>query len=208
MSRVSAIVRSILAVSALAMGGCAQSTAPKEYFMLDVAREAQPVAARSDATVEVRRFSINTAYASRNLVYRLGEVQYEPDFYRQFMISPAIMITEVTRHWLADAGLFKQVLPPGSPAVPTYTLQGLVTALYGDFTDKAAPTAALRIRFFLVRHVDDDDTVVFAQSYRTAGPLPDRTGPALIQAFSKDMAEILTALEADLAKFLAAEEGT
>ena len=204
MSRVSAIVCSILVVSALAMGGCGQGTAAKEYFMLDVAREAEPVPARSDATVEVRRFSINTAYASRNLVYRLGEFQYEPDYYRQFMISPAMMITEVTRHWLAGAGLFKQVLPPGTPAVPTYTLQGIVTALYGDFTDKAAPTAVVRIRFFLVRHVEGTDTVLFSQAYRTAGPLPDRTGPALIEAFSKDMVEILTGLEADLAKFLAA----
>jgi len=204
MSRVSAIVCSILVVSALAMGGCGEGTAAKEYFMLDVAREAEPVPARSDATVEVRRFSINTAYASRNLVYRLGEFQYEPDYYRQFMISPAMMITEVTRHWLAGAGLFKQVLPPGTPAVPTYTLQGIVTALYGDFTDKAAPTAVVRIRFFLVRHVEGTDTVLFSQAYRTAGPLPDRTGPALIEAFSKDMVEILTGLEADLAKFLAA----
>jgi len=204
MSRVSAIVCSILVVSALAMGGCGEGTAAKEYFMLDVAREAEPVPARSDATVEVRRFSINTAYASRNLVYRLGDFQYEPDYYRQFMISPAMMITEVTRHWLAGAGLFKQVLPPGTPAVPTYTLQGIVTALYGDFTDKAAPTAVVRIRFFLVRHVESTDTVLFSQSYRTAGPLPDRTGPALIEAFSKDMVEILTGLEADLAKFLAA----
>ena len=204
MSRVSAIVCSILVVSALAMGGCGEGTAAKEYFMLDVAREAEPVPARSDATVEVRRFSINTAYASRNLVYRLGEFQYEPDYYRQFMISPAMMITEVTRHWLAGAGLFKQVLPPGTPAVPTYTLQGIVTALYGDFIDKAAPTAVVRIRFFLVRHVEGTDTVLFSQAYRTAGPLPDRTGPALIEAFSKDMVEILTGLETDLAKFLAA----
>ena len=205
MSRVNAILCSILALFAFAMVGCGQgpSTA-KEYYILDVVRNAEPVPVRSEATIEVRRFNINTAFASRNLVYRLGEFQYEPDYYRQFMISPAIMITEETRHWLAESGLLKQVLPPGSPVAPTYTLQGIVTALYGDFTDKAAPAAVVRIRFFLMRHKEGSDTVVFSQPYRMAGPLPDRTGPALIDAFSKDMTEILTQLETDLAKFLTA----
>ena len=204
MSRVNAILCSILALAALAMGGCAQGTSAKEYYILNVVRNAGPAETKNDASIEVRRFNINTAFASRNLVYRLGEFQYEPDYYRQFMIAPAVMITEETRHWLASAGLFREVLPPGSPVTPTYTLQGIVTALYGDFTDKAAPTAVVRIRFFLMRHQDGSDTVVFSQAYRTAGPLPDRTGPALIDAFSKDMTEILTQLETDLAKFLTA----
>jgi len=204
MSRVNAILCSMLALSALMMVGCAQGTSAKEYYILDVSRTAEPIETPSDATVEVRRFNINTAYGSRNLVYRLGEFRYEPDYYRQFMIAPAIMITEETRHWLATSGLFKQVLPQGSPVAPTYTLQGIVTALYGDFSNNAAPTAVIRIRFFLTQHKEGTDVVVFSQPYRTAAPLPDRTGPALANAFSKDMVEILTQLEADLVKFLAA----
>jgi cholesterol transport system auxiliary component len=201
--RVNALLCSILALSALAIGGCGQGSYGREYYIIEAVRNAGPAEAKSDESLEIRRFNISTAFASRNLIYRLGEYQYEPDYYRQFLIAPAIMITEETRHWLAGSGLFKLVLPSGSQITPTYTLQGIVTALYGDFTDKAAPTAVVRIRFFLMQHKDGSDTVVFSQAYRTASPLPDRTGRSLIDAFSKDMAEMLTQLEADLAKFLA-----
>ena len=182
MSRVNAILYSMLVVAALAMVGCAQGTTAKEYYILNVVRTATPAETKSDATVEVRRFNINTAFASRNLVYRLSEFQYEPDYYRQFMIAPAIMIAEETRHWLADSGLFKQVVPAGSPVTPTYTLQGIVTALYGDFTDKAAPTAVIRIRFFLTRHKDGEDTEERAEE--AEHPTQDAKGEDDIAAVS------------------------
>ncbi len=197
----------VLALSALATSGCGEASYAREYYILDVVRQASRSETPAEATVEVHRFNINSAFASRSLVYRLGRFRYEPDYYRQFMIAPATMITEETRRWLADSGLFKQVLPPGSQVAPTYTLQGLVTALYGDFTDKAAPTAVMRIRFFFIQHKSGSDTVVFSQSYRTATPLSDRMGQDLIDALSKDLVEILTRLEADLAKSLSDQTG-
>ena len=192
----------VLALSALTIGGCSQDAYTREYFILDVVRQASRSQTPADATIEVNRFNINSAYASRNLVYRLGRFEYEPDYYRQYMIAPATMITEETRRWLADSGLFKQILPPGSQVSPTYTLQGLITSLYGDFTDKAAPTAVMRIRFFFTQRKGAGDTVIFSQSYRAAAPLADKTGQGLIDAFSKDLIEILTSLEADLQKVL------
>jgi cholesterol transport system auxiliary component len=201
--RASVLLCSVLSLWALALGGCGQDSYAKEYYILDVIRQAGSPETRGDASLEVRRFNINTAYASRNLVYRLGRYQYEPDYYRQFMIAPATMITEETRHWLAESGLFKQVLPPGSQIAPTYTLQALITALYGDFTDRATPAAVMRIRFFLTQHKGGSDTVVFSQSYRMATPLSDRTGQELIDASSKNLVEILTRLEDDLRTVLA-----
>jgi len=192
-----------LALSALVVSGCGEGSYAREYYILDVVRQAGRAEAPAEATVEVHRFNINSAFASRSLVYRLGRFRYEPDYYRQFMIAPATMITEETRRWLADSGLFKQVLPPGSAVSPTYTVQGLITALYGDFTDKAAPTAVMRIRFFFTQHKSGSDTVVFSQSYRAATPLSEQTGQDLVDALSKDLIEVLTRLEADLAKFLA-----
>lgn len=201
--RLTAFVCSVPVLAALATGGCGQSTSSKEYYVLEVTRAAEKAPVPNDATLEVRRFTINTAYASRSLVYRLSQYQYEPDYYRQFLIAPATMISEETRHWLAGSGLFKQVLPAASSIAPTYTLQGIITALYGDFTDKSAPTAVVRLRFFLTEHKEGGDTVVFSQAYRTAQPLADRTGRELIDAFSKGMTEILVSFEADLSKFLA-----
>ena len=193
----------LLALSAVAVNGCGVSTSRKEYYILEVTRQAAPVATRSDKTLEIRRFTVGTAFATRNLVYRLGEFQYEPDYYRLFLIAPAQMLTEETRHWLANSRLFRQILPPNSQMVPSYSLQAIVAALYGDFTDKSAPVAVLRMRFFLTQRKEGDETTVFSQVYRAATPISDKTGPALVRALSQDLVEILTRLEADLADFLA-----
>lgn len=205
--RMTVLSCSILVFSAIMASGCAEPSYRKEYYILEVTRDAPPVATKIDETLEVRRFSVNTAFATRSLVYRLSEYQYEPDYYRQYLIAPGAMITEETRHWLATSGLFKQIVPPGSQITPSYTLQAIVTALYGDFTDKAAPVAVLRIRFFLAQQKGGDEVIVFSQSYRTAMPISATTGQAFIDALSKDMVEVLTHLEADLEKTLAGKTG-
>jgi cholesterol transport system auxiliary component len=204
--RMTSLSFSILALSAVLAGGCAESSYQKEYYILEVTRSAPPLT-KSDATLEVRRFTVSTAFASRSLIYRLNEYRYEPDYYRQWLISPADMLTEETRHWLASSGLFKQVLPPGSQIPASYTLQTIITALYGDFTNKAAPTAVLRARFFLVQHKGGNETIIFSQAYRTAKPLSDKAGQALINALSEDLVEILTHLEADLQTVLTERAG-
>jgi len=193
----------MLVLSAAAVTGCAQSTPGKEFFMIEASRPSGVVQTPSDATLEVRLLNVDTAFASKNLVYRLGEFRYETDYYRQFLVTPGQMLMERTRRWVSDSGLFKQVLPPSSQITPTYTLQGIVTALYGDFTNESAPVAVMRIRFFLVKHGSDEGAVVFSQAYRVAQPLSAKTAEALMDALSKDLTEILTRLEEDLRKYLA-----
>ncbi len=185
----------------LIAGGCAGGPSHKEqYFILEAVREDNPARPASDGSLQVHRFSIDTAFATKNLVYRLGEFKYEEDYYRQFLISPGTMITEKTRVWLADSGLFNTVLPVGSRIVPTYTLEGNITALYGDFLDESAPTAVMEIRFFLVKIAEGQESVVFARTYRAASAVPSRTTDAFVNALNQSLVEILTCLEADLQK--------
>jgi uncharacterized lipoprotein YmbA len=188
----------------LAFVGCAvTSSYEKKYYILEAAREGPPGTVRTNATLRVRRFNVDVAFAGKGLVYRVGEFRYETDFYHEFLVSPGVMIAERTRDWLADSGLFARVLPVGSPLEPAYALEANVTAMYGDFTNKSAPAAVMEIRFFLLSSRDAGQSVVFAQTYRAAAPLPARTADALVGALSKDLAEILTRLEADLEKVLA-----
>jgi cholesterol transport system auxiliary component len=201
--RTNAFLCFTLILSAAAMTGCAQTSPGKEFFMLEAVRPAGAVQTPSNATLEVRLLNVDTAFASKNLVYRLGEFQYETDSYRQFLVSPAQMLTERTRRWLSDSGLFKQVLPSSSQVTPMYTLQGIVTSLYGDFTSASAPTAVMRIRFLLVRHERAEGSIVFSQAYRVTQPLSAKTAEALLDALSKDLTEILTRLEEDMRKHLA-----
>ena len=193
----------LLAVASFA-GGCAGSSDRNEqHFILEAVRQGDPVQPVADGSLEVHRFSIDAAFMTKNLVYRLGEFKYEADYSRQFLIPPGTMITDKTRDWLADSGLFQAVLPVGSRIVPTYTLEGNVTALYGDFADEAAPSAVIEIRVFLLENAGGQEKIVFSQVYRAACPVSSRATGDFIDALNRSLVEILTRLEADLPKAFA-----
>jgi cholesterol transport system auxiliary component len=188
-----------------AVGSCASGRSYEEqYYILEAARPGEPGQAVAES-LEVRRFSVDTAFAVKSLVYRLDEFEYETDYYRRFLIAPGVMMTEKVREWLATSGLFRRVLPSGSSIEPVYTLEGNVTALYGDFSDDSAPAAVVEIRFFLVQNAPREENVVFAQTYRAATPVQDRTAEIFVEALNRSLVEILTRLEADLRKALGEE---
>ena len=193
-----------LFASALTLSGCIQGqTVEKTYYIVEATRASGPAAA-SDATLRVRRLNVDDAYATRQMVYRLDEFRYESDYYHQFLILPGVMLTDETRDWLADSGLFARVSSVGSRYETTYALEGNVIGLYADFTNRLAPQAVVAIRFFLLTGPEAEATVALSETYKAASPIAARTAEAIVAALSKSLAEILTRLEADLQKVLAA----
>ena len=188
----------VLAAFAVTLVGCARDSYDKQCYLLGAARERGPVETRIDGALEVRRLSVDAAFAGKCFVYRVDEHEYEPDYYHQFLVPPGIMLTNKTRQWLADCGLFERVLPADTRLEPTYTLEGSVAALYGDFTDESTPQAVLEIRYFLLNSDSAAETVVFAEAYRAVTPIPERTAAAFVAALDNCLTEILTKLEADL----------
>jgi cholesterol transport system auxiliary component len=198
-SRLLVFLCSCLPAIALVVGGCASGPSNEEqYFILETVRQGSPAQPADDGSLQVHRFSVDAAFAVKNLIYRLGESKYETDYYRRFLISPGTMIAEKTRAWLTDSGLFPTVLPVGSRVVPTYTLEGNVTALYGDFSPESTPTAVMEIRFFLVKNAEDAESILFSRTYRAASAVPSQATRDFIDAMNRSLAEILTRLEADL----------
>jgi ABC-type uncharacterized transport system auxiliary subunit len=185
-------------VSVVALCGCGARTYNKRHYILEAARPAPLAETRSDAVLEVRRFTIDAAFANKGLVYRLDEFAYEPDFYQEFLVAPAIMITAKTRLWLAQSGLFQRVLTLGSRLEPTYTLEGDITALYGDFRDEAAPKAVMELHCFLLSDADPGRAVVFGKVYEASSPLQSTTADVLVEALNNCLVDILERLEADL----------
>ena len=67
------------------LSGCGSRQAyNKKYFVLSAVRQGQATAAGTDFVLEVRRFTIDSAFAGRGLVYRTGQFEYESDFYSEF----------------------------------------------------------------------------------------------------------------------------
>jgi len=198
-----AFLGSCLFSLALLAGGCAGGAAyDRQYYILEAARPGEAIRPPINGSLEVHRFGVDAAFAPKGLVYRLEEFEYETDAYRQFLIAPGVMVTERTRDWLADSNLFARVLPVGSRVAADYTLEGNVTALYGDFSKESAPAAVVEIRFFLLENTDPTETVAFAQTYRAATPVRDRTAEVFVEALDRSLADILARLEADLQKVL------
>lgn len=192
---------------ALTLSGCVQSDATnRKYYILEAERQGGPAKVHTDATLRIRRFNVDEAFATRQLVYRLDEFRYESDYYREFLVLPGVMVTEKTRDWLADSGLFGRVSSVGSRLESTYLLEGNVIALYADFRNKSAPVAVVEIRFFLLAGPDAEETVGLARTYRAESPISARTAEAVVEALGESLTDILTRLEPDMEKAIAQTE--
>lgn len=189
-------------VSSIMLMGCGQSSYSKRLYILDTERQPEPGQAESHATLDVRSFTIDSAFAGKGFVYRRSEHQYESDFYNQFLISPAIMVSEKTRLWLNRSAIFKRIHVPGSQLDSTHMLEVNITALYADVRDKSSPRAVMELRVFLIDNDNTLESVILSEIYRASCPLESDTPEAFVEALDKCLAEILTSLEKDLKKEL------
>jgi ABC-type uncharacterized transport system auxiliary subunit len=167
----------------------------KKYYVLNVNRTPETSKPDNNFILDVRTFTIDSAFDSKGLVYRKAEFEYETDFYNEFLISPAIMITEKTRTWLSNSGIFHLVLDKGAYIEPTHTLQANITALYADRREQKA---VVEIRTFLVSNDAPDDSVIMTATYRASSALELQLPEALLEAFDACLTQILTDLENDL----------
>jgi cholesterol transport system auxiliary component len=189
----------VLTVFMLMAPGCSKPSANSRYYVLETTRPATPPAKEGKAILAVPRFTVDAAYAGRGLVYRLDEYRYESDAYNEFLVSPAVMITEKTRDWLSASGLFAQVLGAGSSVDATHRIEANITALYGDFRDKDKPKAVVEMRFFLLRtKAGVDPEILFAKPYQASMEVTTDDPEGLIDGLDRCLQTILTELEKDL----------
>ncbi len=190
-----------LMIVSMVLSGCGSRTAYNQRnFILETSRNRPQQKINKDLILDVQSFSVDTIFSTKSLVYRKGQSEYETDFYNQFLVRPEDMITEKTRSWLSESGLFKWVLEPGGYTDATHMLEGNIIALYGDFRDESSPKATIKIRFFLVKL--SGKSVVFGKTYEKISEVGDKTAESLIEAYENCLANILTDLEEDLQELL------
>jgi cholesterol transport system auxiliary component len=187
-----------LIVLTIVFAGCGPSPYNRHYYILDATRQAEPSEIHSDVILEVQRFTTDSVFTSKQLVYRKTEFEYESDFYGEFLISPGLMVTEKTRNWLSESGLFARVLEPGSYTKPTHTLHANITALYIDTRDKKSPAAVMQMRVFLTPEKPSEKLVILAETYNASVKVKSKTAEDFVQGFNQCLEQILTDLENDL----------
>jgi cholesterol transport system auxiliary component len=197
------LLRVALIGFAAALCGCGQTaTAERKFYVLNALREGAPAQVHTDATLRLRRFNVDEEFATRQIVYRVDEYRFETDYYHQFLVLPGVMLMEETRDWLMNSGLFGRVTAVGSRLESTYLLEANVIGLYADFSKDSAPTAITQVRFFLLSGSDENESVALAQTYKATTPISARTAEAVVDAFSRNLQEILKDLEADIGKVI------
>jgi len=182
-------------------GGCLklnQSYPEKQFYSLEVPRSAAQANPARGTVLRIRRFVVAPQFEGRGLVYRTGELQFESDFYHEWFVSPSAVLTQQTHNWLAASGLFQAVLDSGSRLDETATLEGYVSALYGDYRDKAAPKAVLELGVRLISEDGSRSQILFHQEYRQAMTVADESAEALVKGWNEEFQLILNVLEEDL----------
>ena len=202
----SRFVLKVLVCLILVSGCSSRQTYDKKHYILKAVRHGDSIQTEIGSILEVRRFTIDSAFAGKGLVYRTGEFEYESDFYNEFLVSPAAMITDKTRNWLAESGLFDTVPDVGSLVDPTHVIEGNITALYGDFRDRSSPKAVMETRFFLLKvKATGESTPIFGKTYQATVDIESENPQDLVKAFDKCLEDILTSLEKDASLSQAAQ---
>jgi len=170
----------------------------KHYFVLDSFPAENTSPPDTGKVLAVRRLRVSPKYEGKGLVYRLGELNYESDFYNEFFVSPVSMFTEEVRKRLAGSGLFKRVVDPSSLLASAYVLEGAVTVLYGDYRVSTAPKAVMEIQFLLLEETDVSPEIILQRQYHKEEPLNGSTPDALVKSWNTALSQILTEFENDL----------
>jgi cholesterol transport system auxiliary component len=192
--------RFVLALLSLcaACVGIERSYPDKRYFVLEVSANPSSANPAANETLEVSNIRVSPRYADRSFVYRTSEAGYESDFYNQFLIAPASLITEEVRKGLIEAQTFKHVTGSASQSQSNYVLEGTVNALYGDFRNPSSPSAVLEMEFFLTSEIPAKPGILLQKRYAKSIPLSGRTPEALVRGWNQALEEILVSLAADL----------
>lgn len=200
---------SALALLALCSGCVSLEKAypDKRYFVLETSPQEDPANPTVNETLQVSNIRVSPRFADRGFIYRISAAGYESDFYNQFLVSPASLITEEIRKSLIGSQLFKYVISPSSPLQPSYVLDGAVNALYGDFRDTDSPRAVLEIEFFLTSEIPAKPGILMQKRYAKSIPLSARSPEALVQGWNQALQEILISLVADLKIVIGKDSG-
>lgn len=175
----------------------------KRLFALDASSEGQEPGPETTMVLKISKFRVSPLFGGRAMVSRLGEFQYENDFYDEWFISPSAMLTQQFHDWLTKTGRIRFVLLGANHLEPTHVLEGSVTEFYGDYRLGGAPKAIFGIGILLLDEVNNR-RVLFRRTYHEEVPLTDRTPDALAGGLSQAVRFVLVDLDRELAAMMRA----
>jgi cholesterol transport system auxiliary component len=183
------------------LAACSAVTRPapiRQTYLLDpplpqALPQAQPGALR------VGSISVAAPFRGKAFVYRMDNLRFETDFYVEFLVPPAAMLTDQTARALERAKPFSRIAGPGASVDAEWVLDGFASALYADTREAGKPAAELAITYYLTRSGGAEQTPVWSHDYRRHAPMRDSSATAFAEALNAAFGEIVAELARDLA---------
>ena len=187
--------------AALLVAGCSaisRSAPVRQTFLLDPAPP-QVVSQPRPGALRVGAINVAAPFRGKAFVYRMDELRYETDYYVEFLVPPATMLTEQTARALIRARPFARVGGPGSGGDAEWVLDGFASALYADVREAGKPAADIAITYYVTAAGGSAQTPVWQREYRRHAPMRDASAVAYAEALNLAFGEIVTDLARDLA---------
>jgi ABC-type uncharacterized transport system auxiliary subunit len=118
------------------------------------------------------------------------------DFYEEWAVPPAQAVEDDLRQWLADAGLFRSVLAPGSRLDADVVLEGELDALSADFR---AGVARASLALVLLDQRSGPVKVLLQKTETAEVPLAGTDPPALVESLKAALVAVFGKAERDIA---------
>ena len=184
-----------LAVFVAGLVACSRPAPVKGTFVLEPPLP-PAVAKPQPDSLRVGSVAVGAAFRGRQFVFREADLKYETDYYNEFLVAPAANIGEAVARALTAAKVFSAVVPSGTTADSSLTLDVFVGSLYGDGRTMDKPAAVLSITFFLRR--GEGSVPVWSKIYDRRVPFTTGSAASYVAAQNTALGEILAELARDL----------
>jgi cholesterol transport system auxiliary component len=188
----------IVLAAAVAACSLTRPTPVKRTFLLEPALPPR-TSVQKPVTLRVGVVNVAAPYRGKAFVYQQDALRFEADYYDEFFIAPAAMLSEATARALAAANVFRRTIPPGASDTGDFLLDGFASELYGDARDAAKPAAVLAITFYVSPADAATPRVIWSREYRQRVAFTGSSPDALAEAWNTALTTILADLARDLA---------
>jgi len=193
------LVSLCLLTGCLGIGSKNEEDSGPHYYVVDVDRGAIASQFKQGRVLRLKPVHITSHFRSQNIVFRVGDNEYQHQMNHQFFSTPEEMFTEQLQRWLQKTGLFSQVITDDGPA--DLVLEVAVTALYGDKREQFSPQSTLEMQFFLLNDDQANKQALYQTGLRIGIDIEETTAPNVVKGWKQGLEELLATIEDDLSGY-------
>jgi cholesterol transport system auxiliary component len=103
------------------------------------------------SNLKIIKTKISPYFEGKNFIYKHGNLNYDSDFYNEFLVFPSTNIYEIVNKWMIESGITNQVVQFEDD---TYVMQINIDSLYTDISDLKKIIVFIDMQFLLNKSGD------------------------------------------------------